>query len=124
MEELHQHKKALGTIKNNRGSKHEKTTQKTARYTTSVDPTYMSWVASVKPVLAHRMIRQNQNQSSVQLSRDTTKLNFKHRLNRRDRNQNTGAVVQRGTNSIRPEHRFNRRQRNSVRRMNGQNSTY
>ena len=57
MEELHQHKKALGTIKNNSGNKHEKTAQKTARYTTSVDPTYMSWVASVKPVLVKSILQ-------------------------------------------------------------------
>ena len=50
MEELHQHKKALGTIKNNRGSKHEKTAQKTAQYPSPVDLTYVSWVASVQPM--------------------------------------------------------------------------
>ena len=42
--------KVLGTSKNDCGSKHEKTAQKTAWYPSPVDPTYVSWVASVQPM--------------------------------------------------------------------------
>ena len=39
MVELHQHKKALGTTKIQRGSKHRKAAQEPARYNSPVDPT-------------------------------------------------------------------------------------
>ena len=40
MVELHQHKKALGTTKIQRGSKHRKAAQEPAQYNTPVDPTH------------------------------------------------------------------------------------
>ena len=49
MEELHQHKKALGTNKIQHRSKHQKTARETARYIAPVDPTHKGLSTSVKP---------------------------------------------------------------------------
>jgi len=59
MEELHQHTTALGTSKNNRGSKHEKTAQGTARYNSPVNPTCIGMNTSVEPVRKSRQHKKN-----------------------------------------------------------------
>ena len=51
MEELHQHKKALGTNKIQHRSKHRKTARETARYIAPVDPTHKGLSTSVKPMI-------------------------------------------------------------------------
>jgi len=80
MEELHQHTTALGTSKNNRGSKHEKTAQGTARYNSPVNPTCIGMNTSVEPVRKSRQHREKT--APVKLTK--SKLN-------------AGAVVQRDT---------------------------
>ena len=51
MEELHQHKKALGTNKIQHRSKHRKAARETARYIAPVDPTHKGLSTSVKPMI-------------------------------------------------------------------------
>ena len=55
MDELHHHKKALGTSENKCGSKHEET----ARYNSPVDPTCIGMNTSVEPVRKSRQHKKN-----------------------------------------------------------------
>ena len=59
MEKLHQHKKALGTNKIQRGSNHRKTAREIARYNSPVDPTCIGMNTSVEPVRKSRQHKKN-----------------------------------------------------------------
>ena len=59
MDELHHHKKALGTSENKCGSKHEETTRETVRYNSPVDPTCIGMNTSVEPVRKSRQHKKN-----------------------------------------------------------------
>jgi len=103
------------------GSTDEQSRQQSKR--AQVEPMQRLQRASVEPVIEHRMIRQNQAHSSVQLSRGTAKRRREHRLNRRQQNPSVGAIDQRDHKAKSAEHRLNRRRQTSIRRSNGKNST-
>ena len=103
------------------GSTDEQSRQQSKR--APVEPMQRLQRASVEPVIEHRMIRQNQAQSSVQLSRGTAKRRSEHRLNRRQQNPSVGAIDQRDHKAKSAEHRLNRRRQTSIRQCNGKNST-
>ena len=73
---------------------------------------------SVQPETLHRMIRQNQELTSVQLSRDASNRTHEHRLNQRCQNTYVGVIVQRGLKAYPAEHRLIRRWTNFIRRCN------
>jgi len=96
------------------GSTDEQSRQQSKR--APVEPMQRLQRASVEPMVEHRMIRQNQAQSSVQLSRGTAKRRSEHRLNRRQQNPSVGAIDQRDHKAKSAEHRLNRRRQTSIRR--------
>ena len=103
------------------GSTDEQSRQQSKR--APVEPMQRLQRASVEPVIEHRMIRQNQAHSSVQLSRGTAKRHREHRLNRRQQNPSVGAIDQRDHKAKSAEYRLNRRRQTSIRRCNDKNST-